>query len=289
LPLDLLTDITELEFDATLSGHYSLMLSIGANEFSYFVTDSRRHVLRLKRYRFGNKDIQAPEMRRSINQILRDDHLLRLDYKKVYIVFNHTYHIVIPSVLFDADRQGVYLHSVLEVPTYLRGIAYEAVPSLGLNNVYAYDLELATALDLYFPNARMGHSTSNVLKNWLRHAELFADKQVFVQVGTQVVTIGVFEQRQLLLFNHYPVFAPSDCLYYLLLVYEQLHLSHETCPCTWSGEVLEGSEYITLASKYLHTIRYLSRPNYLLWGENITHAVPAQAFTHLFSTLLCEL
>ena len=217
-----------------------------------------------------------------VNEVLKKDDLLRLNYKSCHAAYSSNKATLIPNRLFDTTELNTYLNQVTTVNAK-EGIYYDDLPVHASKLVFAVHSNLITFVKSIQPNAKLMHRSTAHIEGVKRYLSKKAiANAVCIDVQTEVMQILVIKDNELQLLNHYPYFSEQDCLYYTSLVFNQLQLSTEGTPLLLSGQINSNDAYGKLLNRYINNIQFMPPDGTLKINNGFDHSPKHQYFT-LFS------
>ncbi|MGY6560770.1 MAG: DUF3822 family protein [Luteibaculaceae bacterium] len=102
---------------------------------------------------------------------------------------------------------------------------FDFVPSLQSTLCYAYYLPLANAIANVFPAVKMAHDQFVILESIARERRFTLNTCLYVFVEANNLSVYLFNNNNLLVFNQFLVQSADDITYYLLNICEAMHLN----------------------------------------------------------------
>ncbi len=258
-------------FDIEKTNSYHLSLLKDENSFSIAVLDPG-----------PNKYIAV---RSGLTVPLPETDLLKHDYRSVSCSVAHPKFALVPSVLFDEENKDSLLgfnHEVKEDEIILSGKLH----NLEAKNIFTVSKKLVADIRALFPKAEFLHSATPFIEGLLVRNKNRTEKKVFANFYPDYFEVAIPEGRELLFSNAFRYKTPEDIAYYILFLYEQLHLDPETTELVLSGEIEKTDTEHSLLYTYIRNVRFASRPD----GFNYSYKFgefPSHKFFSLFNQYLC--
>lgn len=252
------------------------------DRLSYFISNQENQVLGLRAYQLAENPTQT-----AFKQLFIEDNVIRENYKAVKIAFFSPRFSLVPTPLFDANSASLYLQQTTNVQTTDK-VLYDVLENIKIANVYSYEEQQVKNVLEHFPNAKLCHSSTGLLANYITHFDSNNSKNIFLNIYGHHVVITVVEHSQLLFHNVFSFKASPDCLYYVLLVYKQLGLNPQKHTLNVMGDLTVDSEIHKLLYKYIKTIQFVNRPNFYVFGLKVQEGIAQSLFFDLYSLKLCE-
>lgn len=175
-------------------------------------------------------------------------------YDEVVVLHDNSLNTFVPSALFDEAYAGSYLQyntKVFESDFF----TFDSIESPEIKNVYVPYVNINNFLIDQFGPFEYRHVSTVLVSRLLDLSKNVDEKQVFVHFENKCFQIVVVQNRKLLLFNSFEFQNAADFIYYLLFTAEQLNLNPESFRLQLLGAIIEDSELLRIAYKY---VRYVS-------------------------------
>ncbi|MGB3947781.1 MAG: DUF3822 family protein [Bacteroidia bacterium] len=266
-------------FDKQKSLAYQLVVAIGLDGIKLAVKDTHANkFIALENYCF--QDVYTfDNVLDLLNIITSQSQLLKSKYKTATCLLANNLSTIVPLPLFEESKKLLYL----KFNTNLNAddaVLVDDIKNLEAKNVYAFHEPLKSKLTSLMGNITFRHSSSVLLESILAQNKNQTTKKVAVHVYTTHFEVAVIEGKNLLFYNTFNYQTPEDFIYYLLFVYEQLHLNPETIEATFLGEIEKNSEIYTLTQKYIRTVKFGER------SDNADYSYQLQTLPkHFYFTL----
>ncbi len=280
-------------FDATQGSDYRLSVLLLHDGFSFLVTHSGTlEILRLASYKLANVDLQQAELGgwplhgKDYFEQLKEVELTQLDFQKVDIAVASYKFTIAPHEFFQLEGSINIMsaaHAVNAGETILTEPIFDAGPFTAVL-IPAYISEYCEAI---FPGAQLRCAPSVFVKGVMRkHSKLIA-RQVFLNIQRGFFEIAVIQGSRLLFLNAFRYAAPTDVLYYVIFVLEQLGFVPSEEKITLMGEISESSTISEQLKMYCESLRFAEIPAGLEFGEAFAGIAPHNYFT-LLNIPVCE-
>jgi hypothetical protein len=193
--------------------------------------------------------------------------------------------LIVPSVLYEDNIREKLLdnHQKLE-----QGDVIDAFP------VKRIEAELVFAYNRFFSDLM----SKAGIKQFIPVDALWLDAlylkfkettgtQAHINVGDGFISLCIFKDGSLQLYNTYPAITPEEVLYYLMFVMEQLHINPKKDHYYFSGFVKKGDDTFSLLNKYIKNLDAEERPVQFNYSLPVVD-VPGHQFFQTYCTALCE-
>lgn len=236
-----------------------------------------RHLL-VKAYPNGRKYGYDPA--KDLAEVWNADAALQYQYATTTGVFGTPYATLIPRRLFDPHRLPDYFRLLLRPDTSALHYHTEPLPDFDAHLACAIPKPLFDAYSARFPQGQVTHLSVGLLRYWWRIAPA-QETAVFANLRWDTLQIAVYERRQLMFYNSFPVGHPDDLLYYALLAFDQFRLDPQQVPVHFSGHLdVQTDTYRAIARCFRH-IRFVSLPETVRLPA-VLEAFPSHRFLDLF-------
>lgn len=279
------------QFDATLGLQYRLSILLGQNGFSFLVTQATSgKILALESYgsnHSGNHHNERgwPSNGNDYFDQLQKSELSHLTYQKVDIAVA-SYKITVAPHNFIHEHQIAVMsaaHTVHESEEILTELLYDSGPVIAVA-MPKYIKEHCISM---FPGAAMRVAPAVFVKGIFRkHSDLIA-RQIFLNVFNGYFEMCVIQGSRLLYLNAFRYSAPSDVLYFVIFVLEQLGFVPSEEDITLMGDISNSETVFNQLKVYCGALRYAKPPEGVEYGETFAGIHFHNYFT-LLNIPLCE-
>ena len=249
-------EITILEKSIDQQALENSILSIQASldGFSFCIYDPAKQVFTgFRKYRIDSSG-QIERLADKIEEILKEDDLLKIPYKEFRFIYFSQKSTLIPAAYFDETKLKTYFefnHTINE----LDEIHYNYIRSADAYTVFALPTYIASVIR--FPKISFYHQSTSFINSILTNHN-GTKEQVFVNLNGMFFDIAVTDARGLALYNSFAYQQESDLLYFILYVYNQLGLSWQNTELILSGENAKSAGYYSALKSYITFVKYNS-------------------------------
>ena len=198
-----------------------------------------------------------------------DQHQLdRYDYQQIIVVHNNPWFSIVPNSLFDSNYIGDYLKyttTVLADDTP----AVDHLIDFDLHMVYIPFTHVNNALLDRFSSFDFMHHGSVLIKNLYANQKKNGQDGVYAFIESHSMSLTIFKDQQLQLFNVFEINTTDELLYYLLFSLEQVQLDPENCTVALFGSVKEGNQQHTRIAEFIKNINFFIPDSQLNFEETI--------------------
>lgn len=207
-------------------------------------------------------------------------------FKSANCCVAHNKFSLIPNSLFDENKKESLLgfnHEVKEDDEIFSNTLHH----LDAKNLFTVSKDLVSEIRKQFPNVNFAHSSTAFIEGLLVQNKNNSGKKVFADFFSDYFEIVILDGRELLFSNAFNYKAPEDIAYYILFVYEQLHLNPEKIELILSGEIEKTAKEHSLLYTYIRNVQFASLPESFNYSYKFDE-IPSHKFFSLFNQyLLC--
>jgi hypothetical protein len=207
------------------------------------------------------------------------------NFKSVTCAVAHNKFALVPAALFDEDKKESLLRFNHPVEANEK-IHSDVLHNLDARNLFTISRELESSVRKQFPNAHFLHNATAFIEGLLLQHKNNKGKKVFANFHSSYFEIVILEGRELLFSNAFRYKTPEDLAYYILFVYEQLHLNTEEVELVLSGEIEKTAQEHTLLYNYIRHVKFASLPDSFKYSYKFDEIQPHR-FVSLFNQYLC--
>jgi hypothetical protein len=287
----LIKKIKDDTFDVDFISDYCLSLQVSMELFRICVTDSgRNRCLLVEDYELIGLE-HIDELIKTLTELYDDHHILQAGYwKSVKLAFKTPQFSIVPHSLFDQDFAKDYLLlncSADKMPN--NEVLFYKQHSTDIVNIFSADKKLIS----FFETAYLGkklkivHHTSSLIEGIMVQQKNSIQKEMYVFVEKDQLTILIKKQRQLEFCNTFYFTTPEDFIYYVMFVAEQLKFNTEQEEMIIWGDIKPDSAILKKLKMYMGNIKFGNKPSSLYFGYNFDELLDHNFFD-LYNLHLCE-
>jgi len=290
--LECILNQVDPQFDIAQGFKYRLSVLLSSDGFSFLVTHSiSQKVLKLSSYKLASVIHHEESAGWPVNGNDYFDQLKKVDcaqmsWQRVDIAVA-SQKITIAPHAFMEDANDLNIISAAYSVTPGEKILSEPVFDLGPVTailVPGYISEFCAAI---FPSSFLRNEAAVFVKGILRkHSQLIA-RQVFINIYHDFFEISVIQGLRLLYLNAFRYSSPSDVLYYVIFVLEQLGFVPSEEKVTLMGDIVANSTIYLQLKMYCGSLNFIAGPVELEYGEAFKEIAMHQYFT-LLNMPICE-
>jgi hypothetical protein len=291
--LECILNQVDPQFETTQGFNYRLSILLCQDGFSFLVTHATsQKVLKLASYKLNHSDIQHGEMGvwpkngSDYFELLSKVDCAQQSYSRIDIAVASFKITIAPHDFLKPGNELNVISAAYPVASD-EEIISEPVFDLGPVTailVPGYIPKFCTKL---FPGSFLRSASAVFVKGVLRqHSQLIA-RQVFINIYPGFFEITVIQGLRLLYLNAFRYSAPSDVLYYVIFVLEQLGFVPSEEKVTLMGEITDNSTIYSQLKMYCGSLNFITKPEELEYGEAFAGIAMHNYFT-LLNIPICE-
>ena len=225
-----------------------LNLFVSANNLVFFSKNESKDLILLTDFitnsveNWYNLEFEPDEID-TINQFISEKSISKI------FVSNVPYSLV-PSNLFNKDSIENYLTTSRKINSNFTP-KYQFIEDLNLYLVY--DAPSKTNLITELSNLEETHWLTSFLPYLQKNS--IEDCNIYAVIVNRTLSIIVFQQEKLLFVNDFEIKDSIDALYFILLVYQELHQNPSNIPLSLIGQISEDSEIVNHLKRYIATVK----------------------------------
>jgi hypothetical protein len=292
-PLECILNQVDPQFETTQGFNYRLSILLCQNGFSFLVSHATTlKVLRLASYKLIYTGIRHDEMGGwPLNgddyfEKLKQVDLCQLSYQRVHIAVASQKITVAPHNFFDRDNV-LNLASAAYTVASGEEILTESIINEGPSAAILIPRYIQEFCDRIFPGSFLRCAAAVFVKGILHKQSQIFTRQVFINVHSGFFEITVVQGQRLLYLNAFRYSEPSDVLYYVIFVLEQLGFIPSEEKITLMGDITYSSVIYTQLEMYCESLRFVEKPEALYFGEKFTGIAMHHHFI-LLNIPICE-
>jgi hypothetical protein len=271
--LECILNQVDPQFETTQGFNYRLSILLCQDGFSFLVTqaDSLK-ILRLASYKLNYTGIHRDELGGwPVNgfdyfEKLGKVDLTQLNYQRVDIAIASHKITVAPHDFLENDYAPGIVSAAFPVSPD-EDILTETVFDPGPVTAFIIPSYIPEFCARMFPLSFLRSAAAVFVKGVLRKHSRFIARQVFINIHPGFFEIIVIQGLRLVYLNAFRYSAPSDVLYYVIFVLEQLGFVPSEEYVTLTGDISEQSVIYTQLQMYCKSLRFIEQPDGLEYGK----------------------
>ncbi len=281
------------QYETNQGLNYRLSVLLCQDGFLFLVTHVLSHqVLKIASYKLGHDDVKYnglagwPVNAYEYFSLIRKIDFLHLSYRQVDIAIASFKIATAPQEFFTPSNTLDLVsatHSVNPDDEILVEPIFDRGPAIAIL-IPGYVRENCMRL---FPGAKLRSAPAVFVKGVMRNHSQLISRQVFINIYREYFEITVIQGERLLYLNAFRYSAPSDVLYYVIFVLEQLGFVPSEQDVTLMGNVAQSSAIAEELKMYCGSLHFAGCPEALHYNEAFNDVAMHQYFT-LLNIPLCE-
>ncbi len=268
----------DLSLNPAHSEEYNLTIRILPDGFSFCVfNQSTNKFLALESYSYPENEDKAQLVVTAnylnwLNKIIRKQTLLQLHYSQVIVLVGAAPYTLMPPALFSADDNEAYFKLSHPFANHEKIFSDSLnIPELVI--IYSIPILLSDWISSCFPGAQRFHIVRPLIRSlFTRFSALKNQESAFLNIRSNSFDLMILRKGQIFYCNTFRFLAPSDMLYYLLFVFEQLQLDMDKLVLSLMGSIDKKDNEFELLEKYFRVLDILPANNYFQYSHEISPA-----------------
>lgn len=215
--------------------------------------------------------------------------LQKAGWHNVRVAVSNQHFTLVPETLFDPAHQQDYLHLHSDLNQTQDLVQYYRHSSMEAVNIFALDSKLKQTIDQLFPEhaVQYVHQTSTIIKGILHLAGRSKEKNLYLFVERNYVTVLVVNESGLQFCNIFHYLSPEDFIYYIVFVMQEQKLNPEQETIHVWGDITHDSALFNILQKYIRTVRLGKKPADVSYSYKFDDLFEHRYF-EMYSLHLCE-
>ena len=281
------------QFVAAQGFNYRLSVLLCQDGFSFLITHAiSLKVLKIASYKLLFNGVEHVEMGGWPKN--GNDYFENL--KKVELI-QHPYQRV--DIAIASQRITVAPHEFMEKDNVMNIIstAYTVNPGEEILTETIFNTGPVTAMliphyipewcAMIFPGSTLRSAPAVFVKGIFRSYSQLFSRQVFINIHTGFFEICIIQGSRLLYLNAFKYMSPSDVLYYVIFVLEQLGFAPSEEKITLMGDITMESVIYTQMEMYCESLKFVEKPEILQYSDTFAGLALYNHFI-LLNIPICE-
>ena len=266
---------------------------LGLDGFSFLVTHTvSQKVLRISSYRLSHTDVQPIEPGAWL--AYGHDYFAQLKktgyagtlWQSVDIAVASPKITIAPHSFMNQGNELEIISAAYSVSENERFLV-EPVFDLGPVAATLIPAYLAENCSSIFPGSKLRNASAVFVKGVLRlHSQLIS-RQIFINIHSGFFEITVIQGLRLLYLNAFKYASPSDVLYYVIFVLEQLGFVPSEEKITLLGDISANSTLFLQLKMYCGSLNFIEDPDGLMFDQ-VFAAMHRHNYFTLLNIPICE-
>jgi hypothetical protein len=193
---------------------------------------------------------------------------------------------LIPEELYESEAQESFF--TLNHPLEEYEIVYEQkIDRLNAVMLFAITSEMETAFNSLDLEWNLYHADACWLEALLMLYKESEGPHVHVDFQPAVMSIAVYRDGALQLYNTFVCDTPEDRLYFVMFISEQLRISPQKDNYFLSGQINRSDDTYMLFARYIAKMQMQTRPDFYRYALPF-HELPEHFYFKAYCSALCE-
>ena len=231
-----------------------LVIFVDASTIGYLILNTDNlYLLSMKFFQYGLDDgIQQEDL---IRELFFDDGLFAKEMKETLLVYNFPDSELVPETYFEESLTKAYTeltHGNLGKGVFLS----EKVPWWDICNAYRIPADLHRLLQYKFPNAKIWHNHSLLLKSFKKYNLPEASQSLRAIFYKGNLLLSVWKKSQLQFLQSFSYTGADDVHWFILNCCQQLGINQRDANLQISGFIEKSSDFFQGLEKLFPKISY---------------------------------
>jgi hypothetical protein len=265
---------------------FELSIQVGPQGFSFCIHSPVDQQIKVLRHYPFVDIILEEDLLNNTSEILRKDELLRLHYRRVWVIYFGRKSTIVPNAFISEDN----LKKILEFNQPL-----DELDEIHQNVLRGCDSQLIFAIPTYFAgimsekfrDARFFSQATPLLTHVLKRNQELEANRVYIQLNKDFFDMVIIQDRKLTLYNSFLFVNSTDLLYFVLYVCKQLKIETKSTVFILFGERSAEAALLKELKAYLPRL-FPDERNGTLPADKLLKPAFQQRFFSLIHLHQCE-
>lgn len=258
-----------------------LSILVGMDSFSYMLQHPERG---MHWYRSFALDDSTGDHFDHLEKLLRGEVALQRTFGKIQVACQFPYFTVIPERLFRKGEERSYLEHLTDLKESDEVLS-EALPPAKGHMVYHIPGRVYQLLQRFLPGNSLHHFSSLYINHFGNLHFTGSGEHVYLHITSNRLYALHFREGQLNFQNTFTFQSSKDCIYFVLLIFDQLQLDPQSTQVHLGGQLMTDSEIYRLLNRYLAKLELLELPYQVSLAEPLREYPPFFYFDHALNLL----
>lgn len=270
--------------DLNKTNSYHLSIQAGLDGFSFVILNPVTYkYIAIKHCSYTEK-FPEDKYPGHLEELFRKDEFLSKEYDSIYCIWQNPRTTLLPSPLFEKEKLKQYfefnqtLHDLEELH-----VNHIKNPDAYL--VFPIHHEIANVFIRHFPQLKFFNQATPFIEYTLQNQENEYDS-AYLNLQKDFYDIVIIRNRSLILHNTFKFRNEQDLIYFIMNVFDKLHLNPETCPVHLSGMIEKNSGMAEIVKKFIKSVNF-AKPDTRFQYSHTFDKIPDHFFIHLFNLYNC--
>ena len=286
----LLKRIKDEKFNVDNLENYTLLIQLGIRDLQIAVIDTADNRCIALEDIILSKINSVERWRDVVEEVFDQHHYLKAGFwKNVRITIKNQKFSHVPSSLFIAESIADYLtincsfNPETETALYYKSLKSEVV------TCFALDTEMYNWLNNLYSNSAVGfvHHSSALIEGVIDYARSHKKITMYLFIDRFKLHILTLKGNKLEYYNQFAIKQFAEYIKYIMLVVKGLRHDQAKSNVVLWGYIGKQSPHYNEFYKYIQTISFGDRPDYLRYGF-VFDEIQDHHFFDLYSGFLCE-
>lgn len=230
-----------------------LSIQIHLNGLSFCILNTSTKTIEFLHHVDFAKKLTPVEVLNHLKVELSSKSVYASDFNEVIVVHQNELATLVPAALYDEAIKADYL----KFNSKILRTDFITTDDIAINesvNVYVPYVNINNYIFDTFGVFTYKHSSSVLIESVLKGEANSEDQVVYLHTNINTLEVLVVDKGQLQLFNVFEYHSKEDFIYYILFVFEQLHLDVETTAVKLSGRIDNNDEHYNILYTYVRHI-----------------------------------
>lgn len=239
------------QLNAALTVNGQLKLVAGADSLSLLALGDTGAVLALQTWQLNSKKPGNNWFESELPGLIAELEILHMPFAERRCALSSEFVTLVPNRLFFQEELPKYFQLLRPGAENVQW-GFEELPTFGCHVVWGAEPHF----NMLFQGFQPKHLAGALIQGFNKLASA-SGRSVFANIRGNQAQLVVYDDGNLLFFNTFEFWKPSDLLYFVLLVYDQFKLNPETQTLQVAGALTADSELHKVLFRYIRDIRFL--------------------------------
>lgn len=267
-------------FEYEKSSISDLLVSISENNISYAIINKEEELLQVL------VDVEISlTTEEAIHDLIENDTLLKLPYRKIKVCINTQDFTFIPQALYSDLSLPLYSRFTDAVDHH--DVLINTIRPARIKNVFSVPATLKNKLTDVFAVPQVFNQATVFIEGIRRIFRESDDDALFLNLQYAKLQLAIINRKGLKYYNMFDCNTADDLNYFLLLIIQKVELNLTSTSITISGEISVDSNYYDRIKKYFNEIIF-SDSKRIINQSAVFNKLSSHAYFALLSINVCE-
>ncbi len=212
--------------------------------------------------------------------VLNIDPYLKRQFRSVNIGISNKRLVLVPGKIFNPDQSAHYLENSAPIWTSDQ-VMVDSIDQQQIKVIYAFRNSILTQYQRHFPNADHHNALTQYIIGLNKLlGNVAGGYSLFINALYDTMYVVLYRNEELTFANVYEFTTGEDFLYYVMLIFKEFQLDHNSTPTYISGKLDKDSIIHDLLTRYVRNLHFINS----ISGKQLTiEGIPPQLYFDLFS------